>query len=101
MTSWLWFCYIYKDVKAGNGKKLIIQIKINKLLKKWIKIIMKIKNRLLEIKITYAKKKNKSILNIKKDFFNIPAKAFNISNLNTLQYLLKNFLKLRIMLSII
>ena len=62
----------------------MIQIKINKLLKRWIKIAMEIKNRLLEIRITHVKKKNELILNAEKGFFDILAKIFNIFNLDTL-----------------
>ena len=62
---------------------------------------MKIKNRLLKIKITHTKKKDEFILDAQKNFFNIPAKISNIFNLDTLQYLLKDSLKLRAILPII
>ena len=77
------------------------QIKINKLLKRWIKTALKIKNKLLKIKIAHAKKKSEFILNTEKGFFNILIKTFNISNLDALQYFLKDFSKLRAILLII
>jgi len=94
ITMWLWFRFVHESVKASHIKSLMAQIHSKKLSKKWVKSVMKMKNKLLQKKIDYVKFKNESLLNAEKDFFDIFFKITDLSDAETLQYLLIDFSKL-------
>ena len=94
ITTWLWFRFVHDSVKAGQAKKLVAQIHSKKLPKKWVKSGMEMENKLLEKKIAYAKSINEPLLDAEEGFFDIPPKATDLSDAETLQYLLKGSPKL-------
>ena len=99
ITSWLWFRYVHKDVKTDNIKALIAQLHKKKIIKLWIIKMMMIENEIQCKKIKYWKFHRKFLLNLEKDFFSIFNKINDISDMKTLKYLLKEFLKLHTFLS--
>ena len=98
ITSWLWFKYVYKNVKTNNTKALIIQFHKKKIAKLWIVKMMMIENKIWCKKIEYWKSCKKSFLNLEKNFFSIFNKIDDISDMKVLKYLLKESLKLHIFL---
>ena len=100
ITSWLWFRYVHENVKTNNTKALIVQFHEKKIAKLWIVKTIIIENKIQCKKIKYQKTYRESFLDFKKDFFSIFNKINDISDMKALKYLLKEFSKLCIFLSI-
>lgn len=95
ITTWLWFRYVGGSVMGENGKNLDQQLQRGALAEGWIVTAMKKENQVFEERKELCRRYHKEDPSLDQQPWEIPSNPRDISDADTLVYLLQGSSKLR------